>query len=665
MRVLLADDDTSIQKLARITLERVGGHETHICGSGAEALRAVSMFRPDIVILDVNMPDMDGIQTLAEIRRLPGMSRVPVVFLTASTEQHEIDSYTRLGASGVIAKPFDAMTFPGKIGEVLAHREKAREEAAANLQALTEVYAAELPAKVREIEALWQRMPEEGEGAQAKEMLLLVHKLAGSGATFGFPEVSAAAHLLELALKRSPSLQAGEDRRHIEELVRGLAAAAVAPRPDDGAEGEKIACEAPVRNADDDRLIYLVVGDSPALQGLSQQLGYFGYRVCSLRADELREEVARRAPAAIIADMSLRADGLPIAEIISGMAGRTGKAPVIFLSETEDFAARLSAVRAGGEAYFTRSVDTSSLIDKLDALTARSDEDAYRILIVDDDITLASRYDLILKSAGMRTEITSDPLQMMEMLFAFRPDLILMDMYMPDSSGIELSKVIRQMSSFVSIPIVFLSAETDVEKQLAAMSLGGDDFLTKPIKDSHLVSSVRSRVERSRLLHSFMVRDSLTGLLNHTKAKEQLQMGVARAERGNSGLAYALIDIDHFKAVNDTYGHATGDQVLKGLSRLLLQRLRKTDVVGRYGGEEFSVLLEGADSAAAKAILDTIREDFFRICHQCRGQEFYVSFSCGIATFPEYRTAADLHEAADAALYRAKREGRNRICLAG
>jgi diguanylate cyclase (GGDEF)-like protein len=125
-----------------------------------------------------------------------------------------------------------------------------------------------------------------------------------------------------------------------------------------------------------------------------------------------------------------------------------------------------------------------------------------------------------------------------------------------------------------------------------------------------------------------------------------------------------MIDIDHFKNVNDTYGHITGDHVIKSLSRILQQRMRKTDVIGRCGGEEFSVLFSAADSSAAEAIMGKVLKDFAAIAHCCRGNEFHVTFSCGIASFPNYSNPIDLHEAADAALYRAKKEGRNRICIA-
>jgi diguanylate cyclase (GGDEF)-like protein len=262
------------------------------------------------------------------------------------------------------------------------------------------------------------------------------------------------------------------------------------------------------------------------------------------------------------------------------------------------------------------------------------------------------------------TAVVTDPMQVMEPLIEFRPDLILMDMYMPGCSGLELAAMIRQQEAFVGVPIVFLSLETQLDRQLLALQLGGDDFLTRPIEPDHLVAAVLSRARRARNLYTFMVSDSLTGLLNHTTIKERLEAEVASARRHRLPLAHAMIDIDHFKRVNDTYGHATGDHVLKSLAQLLQQRLRKTDVIGRYGGEEFAVILPSTSADAALAVVDQIRAGFEQVRHQSEGTDFRVTFSAGVAVFPPFGDAARLSEAADKALYHAKQEGRNRVALA-
>jgi diguanylate cyclase (GGDEF)-like protein len=162
-----------------------------------------------------------------------------------------------------------------------------------------------------------------------------------------------------------------------------------------------------------------------------------------------------------------------------------------------------------------------------------------------------------------------------------------------------------------------------------------------------------------------MVRDSLTNLLNHTAFRSVLAQEVNRSKRQNAELALAMLDIDHFKMVNDTYGHAVGDRVLKGLSRLLQQRLRKYDIVGRYGGDEFVALLIDCDIHKAFTIMEEIRIHFSEI-------EFYpddtrllhLTFSCGISSFPGYQTPEELNDSADHALYIAKGNGRNQITLA-
>ncbi len=255
-------------------------------------------------------------------------------------------------------------------------------------------------------------------------------------------------------------------------------------------------------------------------------------------------------------------------------------------------------------------------------------------------------------------------MRVMEVLDEFSAELILMDINMPGASGEEVAQVLRQQEVHVSVPIVFLSGETDKNRQLAAMSHGGDDFLVKPIRPEHLVAAVSSRVERYRVLRNFMVRDSLTGLLNHTKTKEQLNVEVERAKRQNRPLTFAMIDLDHFKKVNDTYGHPTGDKVLKSLARLLQQRLRKVDVIGRYGGEEFAVILADTSGPDAARIMNSIREDLSQIIQHGEEAEFTVTFSCGLASFPEFSTPEAINSAADEALYQAKRNGRNRVMIA-
>jgi diguanylate cyclase (GGDEF)-like protein len=261
----------------------------------------------------------------------------------------------------------------------------------------------------------------------------------------------------------------------------------------------------------------------------------------------------------------------------------------------------------------------------------------------------------------MRVLTITRALDIMSALIELQPDLVLMDIYMPECSGLELARVIRQQEAYVSLPIVYLSSERDVDKQYEAMSLGGDDFLTKPIEDHRLVRAVRNRAARSRLLHSLVSRDSLTGLLKHTKIKEALETELSRARRQGTPLSYVMLDIDHFKAVNDQYGHLAGDRVIRSLAHLLRQRLRKSDLIGRYGGEEFAVIMPDTSLAQAARVMDDVRAAFSRLRHQWLEQQIRCSFSAGVACFPDHESAEGLAAAADEALYLAKGSGRDRV----
>ncbi|HPH97388.1 MAG TPA: diguanylate cyclase [Anaerolineaceae bacterium] len=414
------------------------------------------------------------------------------------------------------------------------------------------------------------------------------------------------------------------------------------------------------------RRIFLLESDLAECMQLALQIGYFGYSVQSYsNFDDLLGAIQQNPPSALLMDLTFMENSENETDFIQRLRRHLpDETPVISISDHDDISSRLKAARAGSKIYFLKPVNAGSLVDALDRLVAAEDPIPYRILIIDDDNMQASINAINLRKAGMETEVLTEPLKVFQSLQEFNPDLILLDIYMPECTGKDLANIIRQVEAYVSIPIVYLSTETDRDIQLDAVRLGGDDFLTKPIKPSHLISSISARVERYRQLRHLMLRDSLTGLLNHTTLKERFAQEANRAIRQNRSMAYAMIDLDSFKSVNDTYGHATGDRVLKTLAQMLTRRLRSTDIIGRYGGEEFAVVLPNTNGSEAALIIDQLRIGFGRVLHRASDKEFTVTFSAGIASYPECSTPSLLAEAADRALYDAKNQGRNQVVIA-
>lgn len=533
------------------------------------------------------------------------------------------------------------------------------------LRLLSEGYAQKLPGKLAQIGELWRTVRDDDALLWAPDTLSnlhrLVHSLAGSGATFGFAEVSRHARRAEIVLKPLASSGCPPDARQKHDIASALTdLEQVAAHP--------LSNEAPGLGLDDlafrvRRELVLLTDNPESVKSWVPALEAFGYslHICSTaRAFRL---AVQRPVSALIVDCSveplqMKVDGEPLSALLAD-TGAGNRFPLAWTGRAGDFRARLQAVRLGSAAFLAHPVDVDALLVKLDDLTNPQSPEPFRVVIVDDEPSLTRLFSLILRQAGMETVEVSDPFSIMEALVEFRPDLILMDLFMPSCKGTELAAVIRQQDAYFNTPIVFLSVETDAFAQQEALRLGGDDFLCKPIEPRNLVSAVSMRASRARTLRHLISRDSLTGLLDHTRLKEQLEIEVARAMRQNQSISLALVDIDRFKAINERYGHATGDRVLRALSRMLGGHLRQTDVIGRYGGEEFGVILTGANSHNAMRRLDEARATFSALPHSANGEEFRVTFSCGIASSPPNGESAGLAEAAEAALQQAKQAGRN------
>ena len=337
--------------------------------------------------------------------------------------------------------------------------------------------------------------------------------------------------------------------------------------------------------------------------------------------------------------------------------------PKLLVASAPDFATRLLAARSGYASVLVHPVDTIELSHRLDSAARTRRRGRYSAILVDDAALPAELHALVLRHAGFDVRIVDRPECLLPALEDELPDVLLLDLTMPDVDGIELAKVVRQSRRFDLVPILFLSSVQDQDRQLAARRSGGDDFIVKPVHPQRFVAQVSLRIERSREQAALIERDGLTGVLNHGHFADRLAQ-VARTAEGP--VAMAMIDIDRFKAVNDTWGHSVGDRVIRALSNLLASGVGACDAVGRCGGEEFGVLLPGSTAEEALGLVDGLREAFGRMVFEEEGGSFSVGFSAGVAILRD-RDARTMAAEADSALYIAKRRGRNRveICRGG
>lgn len=297
----------------------------------------------------------------------------------------------------------------------------------------------------------------------------------------------------------------------------------------------------------------------------------------------------------------------------------------------------------------------------------------FSILVVDDVSTNLQVVGEMLNLAGYRTAYATSGAETLQQLATLTPDLILLDLRMPDLSGIQVCEQLQSKPQWREIPVIFLTASSKKENLVDAFEKGAVDYVTKPFEPVELLARVKVHLELKQTrdalqktlvqLHQLATTDALTGVANRRLLFELGDKLLHGARRHQQPLSLLMIDIDHFKQVNDTYGHPAGDQVLQVFVRELQQILRQEDLLGRLGGEEFTAILPLTDQASAQAVAERCRQEVSAFCFPVEPNSLLnITISIGVVTLQaEDATIACLMSRADRALYQAKRLGRNRV----
>lgn len=412
------------------------------------------------------------------------------------------------------------------------------------------------------------------------------------------------------------------------------------------------------------RSVALVADEAhPWVRGLLEQFAFFGFRIA--RHDWAAKEIGSDSPLVILFIPPAGGYGAGEQEAVKAIRAKHPSSQLFCLSVPKSLATMVGLMRAGADVVIQPDEEVSTVLARVLEITQAREQDPCRVLVVEDSATAIALIQRALSQHQIDSHAIRNPQQILAAVEMYRPDLVLMDMHMPHFNGVEATRVMRQLAHYQSMPVVYLSSEKDMGLQVEALRLGGDQFLTKPFNPVVLAAVVKTKIERYREMQRWSQHDSLTGLLNHSAAKTRLNQLVQAMDAAKDKLCVAMIDIDHFKSINDHYGHPVGDQVIRSLAWLLKGRLRGTDAIGRYGGEEFIVVMRNAAVSEASAVLNRIRVDFSTLPHAHASGTLRATFSAGIASFPTCLSANDLSRVADEALLLAKGRGRNRIDYLG
>ncbi|MDQ3785193.1 MAG: response regulator [Actinomycetota bacterium] len=487
------------------------------------------------------------------------------------------------------------------------------------------------------------------------------HKLAGSLGTFGFSEGSRLARALEQNLAGNDDFGEGQ-KADISKLAASLRRTMEQTAGRDSPTDEK-------EEPEDDSPHILAVGNNPDLvERIGPEAVARGMRLTTAHhAAEARSAVAAQRPDVVLLDLENIGEAVDGLDLLEELSGRTPPLPVLVLTESDALTDRVDVAQRGGSGFLNKALPSSQMIEAVAQMLARLSDAETKVLAVDDDPSILGALKALLEPQGLRLKAVETPLEFWAAMEESSPDLVILDVEMPQVSGIELCRVLRSDPRWTGLPVIFLTAHVDSDTVQEIFNSGADDYISKPLVGAELISRISNRLERIRLYRRMAETDPLTGTANRRKSTQVLQQLERLSDRYSQPFCLAVIDLDNFKKVNDTYGHGAGDDVLRGLASHLLRAFRGEDVVARWGGEEFAVGMYGMSRGNGvqrlAELLESFREERFVGPDQ---EDFGVTFSTGVAQYPEDgANLQSLYRAADDALYHAKEAGRNCVLPAG
>jgi len=355
--------------------------------------------------------------------------------------------------------------------------------------------------------------------------------------------------------------------------------------------------------------------------------------------DELSDLLARMAPHLVLVDSSRMSDltavGVLCRDIQKRSDNKDERLRLAAMTAHDNLQSRLDARRAGADVLLFPPFNIAEVARQLHGLLAPQAEEKIRVLVVEDDRAQALFAQSVLANAGMEAQIELESMHVLEALEAMRPDMVLMDLHMPDANGVELTALIREHPAFMSMPIVFLTGEHDPNVRSEAINAGGDDYLSKPIRPDGLIAAVENRVRRARALEKrdrmLGARDEATGLFRRTYLFDRVNDAIGASSDQHSKVGGALfIEIDGAAALRDRLGLTALEHVLVEAGRLLASIVSEHHVAALMNDNAFVVLATELDDAALDALARQLREQLMRHSFEADFKPMRLSASIGI-----------------------------------
>jgi len=454
-----------------------------------------------------------------------------------------------------------------------------------------EAFLRQLPKRIAAIEDIWSRLSDgDWDAEQLDALYERVREVSESSKAHGLFQLNESVFSLEVYLSSfvGSDMSPGDSQiKAITGLVRALRTAA----------NGTTAHQQNIPETTGAITISLLGEQSGVTTDVANALRALG---CDVRdvddAATLVAQLENDPPRAVIADTAKLPEIPPLSAEPTRLRSHLSlHIPLIFISSSTGLQLRVDAIRAGGDGYFVAPLDAESVAAQVRDMATADQQAPFRVLVVEDDPTQADFAGSILRKAGIEVLQVTEPVKVIENLREFKPDLILMDIYMPEVNGIELTTIIRDHPEFVTVPIVFVSGEQNTDRQINALSVGGDDFISKPISPKHLLGVVQNRIRRARQLLRATGQppkhDRVTGLFS----RQHFLDSTARLiddDKASGVSAVLLVRPDDLEGLQSRLGVGGVDHLLSEFGELLQRQINNSDVAARIDDHSFAVLVK-------------------------------------------------------------------------
>jgi diguanylate cyclase (GGDEF)-like protein len=326
--------------------------------------------------------------------------------------------------------------------------------------------------------------------------------------------------------------------------------------------------------------------------------------------------------------------------LLSDLAARTPPIPVLILAAANGLLDRVTVAKAGGQGFLVKPVTADQVLETTTQLLQRHRSQSVRVLVVDDDPVFLAALRSLLSPWGFRTIGLNDPLRFWDVLQSVAPDLLILDVEMPEISGIEICQAVRMDPTWQGLPILFLTAHKDSQTVQQVFAAGADDFVIKPVVGPELLTRINNRLERNRLLQTLSTRDALTGVTNQLQSNQELERLLRQSADNQQRFCLLVLSVVELRRINIQYGHAAGNQVLQRWGQIFQAAFSSGEVLGYWGNGEFVIGIPGLQKAEMgdrlSDVLKTLRQQVFTAPN---GQRFQATCQVAVAEYPIEGTA--------------------------